>query len=195
MRLALVPNEVVELEGSILLPIESVNRLIKLFATKEEKGLGYEITSHIEITENTCNIISQDGGVTVASSSRLLVGSYPNYEKIIPSDNYTVCTMQRVELQEALSRALLISDGSKKVRFSFSPGTAKISIDANRGVATEVVECMIDTQQDITVNGDFILSILKKLTDDVVNLELRGPDRLLVIRERGFINVTVSYRS
>jgi len=118
--------------------------------------------------------------------SRIIEGPYPPYEKVIPTDNPFVLTVNRVDLISSLRRMRIIANpATHQVRFTLEPG--KIILQAENTDAGEAREELIarfdsDAQQ-IAFNGDFLMEILKNMDSESVVLKIRDGGTAVLIEE------------
>lgn len=107
--------------------------------------------------------------------SRLVDGSFPNYEQVIPSGSRPTVTMNREKLLEALRRvSLLASDKSSCVRLHFEKESLTVSVNTPEvGEAEETMEAEYPGNPvDVGFNPGYLMDPLKNLDSDKVTLEL-----------------------
>jgi DNA polymerase-3 subunit beta len=164
-RLALADDDV-ELTAaqvrSVVLPGKTVTELMRLLADEGETKLQFTDT----------RVAVQVGPTTILS--KLVDGSYPNYEQVIPAETKERITIERETLSGALRRvSLLTSDKSQSVRFSF--GRDKVDINANSPELGEAHESLAvkyrGREFNIAFNPTYLLDPLKVLTSDDVHFD------------------------
>lgn len=114
-------------------------------------------------------------------SSRLIKGSYPNYNRVIPSDNPYKLTVDRQSLLNALRRvSIFASKASFLVKLSISENQILISgqdLDYST-FADEKVECAYEgSPMTIGFNAQFAIEVLANMSGDTVLVELSSPGR------------------
>lgn len=118
--------------------------------------------------------------------SRIIEGPYPPYEKVIPSGNPHVLTVNRSDLVASLRRMRIIANpATHQVRFTLEPG--KIILQAENtdaGEAREELQARFDGEsQQIAFNGDFLMEILKNMDSESVVMKLRDGGTAVLIEE------------
>lgn len=112
--------------------------------------------------------------------SRLIEGSFPNYEQVIPKEEKTTSVSDRETLLQAIRRAsLLTSVDSPAVKMDFVKGRILVSSRApNLGEAKEELEANV-TGKDVSIgfNPHYLTDALKSLDIDDVSFSLSDPDK------------------
>ena len=122
----------------------------------------------------TANQASFDLGDTLVIT-KLIDGNYPNYRQVIPSRYNERITMPAQDLREAVSRvSLLAAEKRNTVLFHIAPGSMMVqSGSAEVGEASEDVPIDYSGRElSITFNADYVLSPLKAIGENEVNLDL-----------------------
>lgn len=170
-RLALTDEEVdisPELHGDLIVPTKAINELTRLLQDQGE----IELTS----TENQiCFNMRDEKGFAVVLISKLVDGTYPNYQQVIPRESKERISLVREELLQALRRAeIMTSDKSNSVKLQFTRNS--LAITANTPEVGEARETMAVNYkgEDLAVafNPAFLLDALKALDEEEVFLEL-----------------------
>ncbi|MCP5518314.1 MAG: DNA polymerase III subunit beta [Verrucomicrobiales bacterium] len=170
-RLALTEEEVdvdPDSQREFIVPTKAVQELGRLL---QEKG-----DVEIRASENQVafTLLSEDGNQALLIS-KLVDGTYPNYQQVIPKESRERIALIREELLQALRRAeIMTSDKSNSVKLSFSRN--QLSITANTPEVGEARENLAVNYKggDLAVafNPVFLLDALKALDEDEVFLEL-----------------------
>lgn len=157
-------------ESSFILPSKPAN-ILKGIIGKEEgdikimfdsKGATFEIGDYLL----SCLFIN---------------GNYPNYNRVIPTENPFEMTIDRVSLLTALRRvSIFAAKSSNLVVLEIQPNEVILHAqDLDYGTsAEERVSCDYEgNSMTIGFNGQFIIEILNNLHDDSVVLKLSDPSR------------------
>lgn len=137
-----------------------------------------------EEPEVTVTIGEKNATFEVASfelTCRFINGNYPNYNRVIPSDNPYMLTVDRGSLFNAMRRvALFASMASGLVKLDISAENIHLSAqDSDYSVsAEENVMCQYEGQ-DMTIGfkAPFMVEVLGNLKSDEVVLKLSDPTR------------------
>jgi DNA polymerase-3 subunit beta len=108
--------------------------------------------------------------------SRKLEGQFPNYEKVIPTGNDKLVTVNREALNDAITRVALLShETSRAVRFRISPGVLLVSSsNPEMGEAKEELEIEYDGEELIIgFNAKYLLDFIQSLTSEGIIIELK----------------------
>lgn len=112
---------------------------------------------------------------------RFIKGNYPNYNRVIPSDNPFTMTVDRQSMLNAMRRvAIFASKASSLVKMEFGPGKLRLAAqDLDYGTSAEE-NVMCDYQgNEMTIgfNSSFTVEILNNMGGDSVVLKLSDPAR------------------
>jgi len=118
--------------------------------------------------------------------SRLIDGTFPDYERVIPSDNDKLMVMPTAELAEAVDRIATIStDKSRAIKLALSEGKltlTAISPDAGRGVEEVDVDYKSDVME-IGFNARYILDITGQIEGKNIELALADAGAPTLVRD------------
>ncbi|MBM3197815.1 MAG: DNA polymerase III subunit beta [Chlamydiae bacterium] len=152
-------------EGSLVLPLRTVQEMIQLLDNKDEQ---------VSLSLHEDKLFLQMGSFFL--QSRLLVGDYPDVSKIIPSKTGSSIRLHREELTSLLRQiALFTTTTSHCVRFAFSPGELQLSV-ANAEAGEGTVSMPVNFQGDplqIGFNPHFFLDALRHVKEETVDLEVK----------------------
>lgn len=129
--------------------------------------------------------------VTVVS--RLVEGTFPPYQDVIPKDCGSSARIERDELQAALKRtALVTTRDAQSVKLSFSAGTLALAARSAEGSANEELECEYDGDSiDLGYNPAFLLDVLGLLADESLTFEWNNATAPACIREGAYTYVVM----
>lgn len=112
---------------------------------------------------------------------RFIKGNYPNYNRVIPTDNPNVVTIDRQSMLNAMRRvAIFASKASNLVKIEMKQGLIRLAAqDLDYGTSAEE-RVMCDYQgKDMTIgfNSGFTVEILNNMGGDTVVIKLSDPAR------------------
>lgn len=156
-----------------IVPSKSLNVFERVFQAPRDNT---EWTVEIKVMPNQ---ILFKAGERVLSTA-LCEGNFPDYPKVIPSDNDKTARVVRTELQAAIRRAnLLTTEESRAVRLAFDKGQLVISSESpEQGEAR--IEIPVEyggPPIEIGFNPLFVLDPLKTLTHESVGIDLKDHTR------------------
>ncbi|MHB8698650.1 MAG: DNA polymerase III subunit beta [Sulfuricaulis sp.] len=116
--------------------------------------------------------------------ARLIDGRYPDYQKVIPSDQPYHVKIDRESFCEVLRRVSIVAeDKNRSVHLSFDKNAVNIS--ANNSSSEESSETVVldylDEKIDVAVNSSYLLDALETLPDQTVELAMRDGIHPIVI--------------
>lgn len=110
--------------------------------------------------------------------SRLLIGDFIEYAKIIPKEYNTSFIVEKGQLLNILQRVFQISKktGNNMVCFDISKDSLHISANAESGSIDESLQAKVEgTDVSIAFNAKFIIEFLKAVNDNLVKVSLNNP--------------------
>ena len=128
--------------------------------------------------------------------SRVIDAQFPAYDRVIPRGTDKAVEFERDRLTSAIRRvALLSSDHSRAVRFTFSEGAVQIASNSPEvGEANESVE--VDFAGDpltICFNAQYVVDFLNVAETDTVRLEFKDEMSQAVMRPVGHEGYDYTY--
>lgn len=114
----------------------------------------------------------------VILTSRLVEGTYPNYQQVIPSLNGARMEIDRAMFEEALHRVAIISrDQTQAVRLAFTPDMLTIHAqNADVGEGTESIPAVIaDKEFKAGFNARYLLDALRTCPGERLQLHMKEP--------------------
>jgi DNA polymerase-3 subunit beta len=112
--------------------------------------------------------------------TRLIEGSYPNYEQVIPKDNDKRATVDKKALESAVRRmAVVASDQTHRIRMTFEPDRVQLSVlTPDLGEGHDELELSYEGESlEIGFNANYLLEVLKYMPTDEVALTFKAPER------------------
>lgn len=157
----------VEFRG-IIVPIKTVKAFKKLFG--EGKGKA-------EVTISDATIRIAMNGVTAIS--KLVDGTFPGYERIIPARSEHVAVAPVSTLRAAVSRVCLVANDLERdtVRFQMGNGALRVALKTSAGEdADEDVPINYDGETiDIGFNGRYLTQMLSSIGTQDVEMHFSDP--------------------
>lgn len=192
-RLAFISREGIDkkIEHKAIVPAKAVNEIQKiLFGEEKEQEI------KIGLAEN--QIAFQIDSITVIS--RLIEGTFPNYEQVIPKKHDTEIKISVKEaLQAVRQMSILASDKAFIVKFLFAKNILKVSASSS-GLGSGEVELDAEysgTNLEIAFNPAFLIDILRNVDEDYVYFNLTSPLNPALIRpvtDKNYICVVMPMR-
>lgn len=115
----------------------------------------------------------------VVLTTKLVVGTFPDYMRVIPAGNDCIVRFDPADLAEAVERVTVVSsDKTRAVRAEFSGDSVVLEVRSpDNGTGSEDVAVMIDGGKAVTIgfNGAYLTDILRHLTANEAEVLLGDP--------------------
>ena len=123
-------------------------------------------------------------------TSRLMEGTYPNYQQVIPKDKEQDkrVTVSKPEIEGALRRVAVLSrDKTNAVKVTFAPGKITLfSSNPDFGEATEELPAQYKGESLTTgFNARYLLDVLGVVDGESVTMQMDAPLSPCLVREPG----------
>lgn len=169
-RLCLVDREIegaskLDLKKGVVLPRKGLSELKKLI--KED-------IEDLSVSLSGNNVVFMAGDLLL--SMRILEGDYPDYKRVLPTDNKLVATVDRVQMVESLRRVSVISEEKTRgVKFSFKKDMLILeSQNPELGDAKEEVEVDYKgSALDIGFNARYVLETFAAMNGEKVKMQFK----------------------
>ncbi len=112
--------------------------------------------------------------------TRLIEGSYPNYEQVIPKDNDRFAIVEKTAFESAVRRmAIVASDQTHRIRLVFESDRVNLNVlTPDLGEAQDEMELQYDGPElEIGFNANYLLEVLRYMPTDEVKLTFKAPER------------------
>jgi DNA polymerase-3 subunit beta len=123
----------------------------------------------------------------VVLTSKLIDGTFPDYNRVIPAGNDKELVLDRATFASAVDRVSTIaSDRGRAVKLSISDGQLVLSVNnPDSGSAEEEIAVGYSAEPlDIGFNSKYLLDITNQLTADEATFMLADPGAPTLIREK-----------
>ncbi len=160
----------------VIIPKKTINELSRLLS--DDSG-------ETEININTNKIIFFIKNTVLIS--KLIDGNFPDYKKVIPTDNSSILHVNRSELSSAVDRVSTItSEKSPTIKFRLLKNLLNMtSANNENGTATEDIEIKYEgAEMEIGFNSKYILEMINNLQDDEIILTLKDNSSPITATEK-----------
>lgn len=162
----------------ILIPFKNVADIIRLFENEK---------SDIEFVFNKNQAAIRGAGLEVVS--RLIEGTFPDYQQIIPKDHKTEVVVLKQDILSALKISTIFSGAFHRVDFSLSPTKKSFEVSSESdhiGKNTINPEAVIKGEEvKISFNLKYLTDCFQAIHQDSVTLHFSGAHKPLIIRGVG----------
>jgi DNA polymerase III subunit beta len=166
MRIPAGPS--LETTTQLIVPPSALQQVQRLFAGDEEIHVGRE-GNHLGFRSERTEVYT-----------RLIEGTYPNYEQVIPRDNDKHAIVQRKPLESAIRRvAAVASDQTHRIRLEFTRDRMNFNVlTPDLGEAHDELEVSYEGEDlAIGFNANYLLEVLRYMGTDEVRMSFKAPER------------------
>lgn len=168
-----VPQKGIVLENPVLIPQKNALEIARVCETRTTDP-------ELRVTENQCSLTFTDG---VYITSRLISGSFPDYNQIIPKEFSTHATVLRSDLNQTFKKTGIFLNKFQQVTLKVANDLLTVSAQSGEvGTTTDSIHATIEGD-DLTLsfNQRYLQEPLHYLVDDSIILHFSGLGRPLVM--------------
>lgn len=192
-RLAYTARKNIDKKASYraIIPTKAVNEVGRILSAQEGEG-----DAVVGITEN--QVAFKIGSITILT--RLIEGTFPNYEQVIPKKHERQIKLRTKETLSAVKQtSLLTSDKTSTIKFTFGKNILRVSA-STQGFGSGEVEMEIDhpgSTLEISFNPAFLIDVLKNVDEDEILLGLTNsltPALIQPLNDKDYLCVVMPVR-
>ena len=160
----------------VIIPKKTIFELSKLLP---------EFTNDIEIHISSNKIIFFIDNLVLIS--KLIDGNFPDYTKVIPNNNSSVLTINRLNLLSAVDRVSTIAnEKSPSIKFKLFKNLINLStINSENSTATEDISASYNGSEiEIGFNSKYIMDILDNLVGEEIILSFNDNSTPIIAQEK-----------
>lgn len=168
-----LPNGAKGMPG-VIIPRKTISELSKLAA---------ELDGTINVALSANQIRFTIGDVDLAS--RLIDGTYPDYERVIPVSNDKVLEADGRVLADVIERVSVVSEKSRGIKLSINRGLLQVfAASVDEGSAEDEMDATYDNEPvEIGFNYRYLLDILGQIKGSAVRMELTDGSSPVILRD------------
>jgi len=178
-----VPQKNFILDQTLLIPQKNATELARICDLLESDPI-------LIVNENQCALSFTEG---VYVTSRLVSGSFPDYEQIIPKEYSTHSTVLKSDLLQTFKKTQVFLNKFMQVTIKTTAASLTISSQNGEvGTTTDTVQAQT-SGDDLTLNFNqqYVIDPLTHINDDSIILHFAGIGRPLVMK--GVSDTTLRY--
>jgi DNA polymerase-3 subunit beta len=172
-RMAVPAGPATTTSADFIVPPAALQQVQRLFKT--EDGL--------EVAREGNHLGFRSSGTEVYT--RLIEGTFPNYEQVIPKDNDKYAIVEKSALESAVRRmAIVASDQTHRIRLVFSAGRVQLNVlTPDLGEGEDELELEYHGEElEIGFNANYLLEVLRYMPTDEVKLTFKAPERAATLQ-------------
>ncbi len=188
-------------EKKIIVPRKAVSELRRFLPTSSASGGEEKEMERVKILIGEKHLLFSVGSSTSGGSSaqpkadggvqfltRLIEGTYPNYENVIPLANEKKMLIERNTFAKVLRRVSVMSrERASAVRFDIGEEKLVVS-SSNPDIGEAREEIAVEYKNDklsLGFNARYVIDVLGAMTTEKVILELQDPLSPVLLKEDG----------
>jgi DNA polymerase-3 subunit beta len=175
-RLALCNKKTISVSKDIkaVVPARALSEIARFIDETSEVLKVFVEKNHIMVNIDNTTIIS-----------RLLEGDFINYKLIIPNEFSSTVITEKLQFEDSLDRALVLSKGDKNnlVKFDIREKTLTITSNSEAGNIKENINIVLKGKDIlIAFNAKYFTDALKNISDEYVSLNFTSSVSPCIIR-------------
>ena len=158
----------------VIIPRKTVLELGKLLE---------RVDSYVTVSLSLTQIMFSIGRTLLVS--RLIDGTFPDYEKVIPSENQNLLTVDCKKFAEAVDRVATVSnEKARGVKLTIEPQKIIISVSSlDQGMGVEEIEASYNGKRLVMgFNARYLLDITQQITGDTLSFYLSDENSPAIIK-------------
>src|SRR3989344_3371834 len=160
---------------NVILPLRTASEILRVLGNQNTEMA-------VSIDKN--QVLFNFGNTHIIS--RLIEGSYPDYESIIPKSFETKCYVSKNSLEEAIKSAGCFSSKLNDISLKTNSGKSQIEIYSTHseygGHHAKIYSEIEGKDVNVVFNWHYILDGIKNIDDDDLVLELNGDQKPATIK-------------
>ncbi len=171
-RMAVPAGPATTTSADFIVPPAALQQVQRLFKAEDE----------LEVARDGNHLGFRSAGTEVYT--RLIEGTYPNYEQVIPKDNDKVAIVEKSALESAVRRmAIVASDQTHRIRLVFDEGRVQLNVlTPDLGEGEDELDVQYDgAELEIGFNANYLLEVLRYMPTEEVKLTFRAPERAATV--------------
>lgn len=176
VRMTIPAGPSVEVTTQLIVPPIALGHVQRLFQSED--------TIRVAKAGNQLGFASEN----IEVYTRLIEGTFPNYEQVIPKNNDQFAVIGRRALESAVRRvAALASAETHRIRLGFEPDWLKVHVlTPDLGEARDELEVSYDgPSMTIGFNASYILEVLRYIDSEELRIGFKDPERAVVLEPVG----------
>lgn len=163
-------------QARVVIPARAMQEMVKIFGDGEEE---------VEVLVSEAQVFFRVPGAQF--HCRILEGSFPDYNRVIPRQFQRTCRLGRESLANSLRRVIIVAqekDSPKLVRMEFTEDRLVLSANTpDVGSAREEISALLEGEPlTIAFNGKYVLDCLAVLDTEEVQFDLQDDSHSAVLR-------------
>ena len=161
----------------VIIPRKTVNEVRKLIDGNSDTSLVMIALSDTKIR------FAFEGAIL---TSKLIDGSFPDYERVIPLSNDKIMQVVKIDFTNAVDRVSTIAtEKSRAIKITLESSTIKLSANnVDTGAAAEELDAQYKNEKiEIGFNSRYVLDMAKQIKGDTIEFQLSDSASPTLVRD------------
>ncbi|MDY4885395.1 MAG: DNA polymerase III subunit beta [Alphaproteobacteria bacterium] len=161
--------------AGVIVPRKTVAEIRKLLDDTESE------TVNISLSDNKIRFTLED----ITLTSKLIDGTYPDYERVIPTDNDKVLELDVKELSAAVDRVSVVAERTRAIKLITGKNHIVLTTSSpDLGSALEELEAKYDSDAlEVGYNFRYLLDILAEIKGETVKISFSDASSPSIIHD------------
>ncbi|MBR2300189.1 MAG: DNA polymerase III subunit beta [Alphaproteobacteria bacterium] len=161
--------------NGVIVPRKTVAEIRKLLDDSTTESIA------LSLSENKIRFVLKD----ITLTSKLIDGTYPDYERVIPTGNDKVLQLSAKELSTAVDRVSVVAERTRAIKLITAKNHLVITTSSpDLGSALEELEATYDSDAlEVGYNFRYLLDILSVIKGDNVELTFSDSSSPSIVRD------------
>ena len=159
----------------VIIPRKTIAEVRKLLDDTKAENID------VALSENKVRFTLEE----VVLTSKLIDGTYPDYERVIPTDNDKILELKVKELANAVDRVSVVAERTRAIKMHTSKGKVTITTSSpDLGSAMDELEAKYDSDAlEVGYNFRYLLDILAEVKGETVQVSFSDASSPSVIHD------------
>lgn len=168
-----VSQKGVTLSETVMIPHKNALELARVCEMKETDP-------QFSLSDNQCSLRFEDGTYI---ATRLVTGTFPDYEQIIPKEYVTHATILKADLQQACKKTSIFLNKFRQMTLVLDGASITISSqNSDVGHTTDTIPAQVDGEElSLSFNQQYVVDPLSHMSSDSLKLSFAGIGRPMVM--------------
>jgi DNA polymerase-3 subunit beta len=168
-----VSQKGVTLPDSLMIPQKNALELARVCDSKSEDP-------KFGMNDNQCALCFPDGTYI---STRLVTGSFPDYEQIIPKEYVSYATVLKADLLQSCKKTNIFLNKFRQITIVLGSDTLTVSSqNSDVGHTTDTIKAQVEGEElTLSFNQQYVVDPLSHLNTDSLKMSFAGIGRPMVI--------------
>lgn len=161
--------------SGVIVPRKTVAEIRKLLEDERADNIA------VSLSENKIRFVLED----ITLTSKLIDGTYPDYERVIPTDNDKVLEVSVKELSSAVDRVSVVAERTRAIKLIADRNHVVLTTSSpDMGSALEEVEAVYENEAlEVGYNFRYLLDILSEIKGEKVQVTFSDSSSPSVIHD------------